>query len=715
MRSEDRRRAKAVIAAIALGALALGAGEPALAAPPTTPRPIMAQATRAEPAGQSQPNAQLARPGSGASIVRYAVPKRACARPTRERLSCDEIKLVPAAKGTHGALAYTTPAYSRGPKGGFTPADLATAYRYNAWARVNQTVAVVDAYDDPKALADLNAFDAHYGLPRETTTTFHKVNQNGAASPLPAHDAGWAGEIALDIETVRAVCHRCRILLVEAASPSATNLARAVNTAARLHATEITNSYGGPEDPSAPASVAAAYNHPGIVITAASGDHGWYDWDYANEGDVGWSDNAPNTPAAYPTVVSVGGTKLTLNADGTRHAEEVWNENGRHDQYGLSGGQFWGAQGASGGGCSTLYSAPAWQAAVAGYANTGCSRKRLVGDVAALADPETGFDIYDSYGSRGWVTAGGTSLSSPLVAAMWALAGGSGGVRYPAQSLYDNLRFRPSTKYDVTVGSNSFCGGDTAASCSSALVAETGTPPTGNPNNLANGNPFYQDGWAGLLDCGYKTDGSENTLAPNTQCNAVAGYDGPSGVGTPNGLNLFRPTRPSVTVRRPAVLKLNSTQTWSATRFIDPVPGGKATSYRWTWGDGTTSVTTGATTSHRFTRAGAHRVTVAVTDNYRQTGSATATITVGVRPTAVITGPTKLRAGARTTWSGRRSVDRNSGGRIVSWRWTLGRVKVGSTSKLTHKFAKRGTKTLTLTVTDNTGLRTSRSRTIRVR
>lgn len=628
-------------------------------------------------------------------------------------MACTAIQLVPSARTAPGAKAYVTPAYATGPKGGFTPADLASAYGYNPAAPVSQTVAIVDAYDDPYALQELNAFDAQYGLPAETSTSLRKVNQNGNSSPLPSADAGWAGEIALDLQAVRAVCNHCKILLVEANAPSGANLAAGVNTAARLGANEISNSYGGPENPNAAAAVAAAYDHPGIVITASTGDHGWYDWDFANDGSDGASDNAPNTPSAYPTVVAVGGTALGLNANGTRQEEDVWNENGADDQAGMDPYLGWtGAQGASGGGCSGIYSAPAWQAGASGYANTGCGSKRLAGDVAALADPYTGFDVYSHY-SGGWGTTGGTSLSSPLIAAMWALAGGAHGAKYPAQTLYDNLRLRPGSIYDVTIGGNSFCAGDTAANCSAALQAKT-DPPTGNPNNLGNGNPFYANGWAGLLDCGYPYNGGSGTIAANTQCNAVGGYDGPSGVGTPQGLNLFRRTNPTIAIGRPAALKLNAAQTWSATNFADPVPGATATHYAWNWGDGTATSTSSASTSHTFTSAGTHKVTLTVTDNLNQTGSSSMTITVGVPPTAVIGGPTSVRINQSYTWTSAKSVDKNTGGSITSRTWKLGNTKVGTATTWSHKFTGTGKKTLTLVIVDNTGLRTTKSITVTV-
>jgi PKD repeat protein len=693
----------------AVTAAALGVSATAVARP--APSGGSHVTTAAHGAAAPTAGAQLSGPRG---TVRYAVAKRMCRPASRTTKSCMAIRLVPAQPGTRGAKAYVMPAYTTGPAGGFTPADLASAYGINPASSTggSQTVAIVDAYDDPHAVSELNAFDAHYGLPAETSTSFRKVNQNGGTSPLPVANSGWAGEIALDIQSVRAVCNHCKILLVEANSASNADLATAVNSAAQLHATEISNSYGGPEDPSAPASNAAAYNHPGIVITASTGDHGWYDWDFANDGANGASDNAPNTPSAYPTVVAVGGTALALNADGTRSEEDVWNENGPDDQNGLNPFLGWmGDQGATGGGCSFIYSAPDWQASVAGYANTGCGSNRLAGDVAALADPYTGFDV-NIAGS--WATVGGTSLASPLVAGMWALAGGAGGVRYPAQSLYDHLKWTPSAVYDVTVGGNSFCGGDGATGCSAALAAET-SPATGNPNNLINGNPFYTNGWAGLLDCGYDYNGSETTIAANTQCNATTGYDGPSGVGTPNGVGLFKPMIPKISLSGPALIKLNAAATFNAVNFSDPIPGSSAASYHWSWGDGTpTTVTSTPTAAHTYTVKGSYTVRLTVVDSFGRTSlPASKKYTLGYPPSVAISGWTTVRVNTTHTWYGKAS-DRNTGGKIVAWTWRIGTTIVGSKSSLSHKFTRTGSYQLSLTVTDNSGLRATKTITITV-
>jgi|HubBroStandDraft_2_1064218.scaffolds.fasta_scaffold00101_8 hypothetical protein len=505
--------------------------------------------------------------------------------------TCFALVRVPAASATPtaaGAAPYRVNdgASSSGPAGGLTPAQLASAYGYEPAGAVNgQTVAIVDAYDDPSIESDLATFDSEYGLPACTKTNgcFTKVGQTGSEESLPEADtSGWSVEISLDAETVHAVCQSCKILLVEANETSDSSLAEAVNEAVSLGATEVSNSYGGPEE-GIQAEEQAAYNHPGVVIAAAAGDDGYDDWDYID--DKGQAAEMPNTPASLPSVVAVGGTSLELNANGTRANEKVWNNDGPGDELGFPKGFV------SGGGCSTLFAAPPWQLSTLGYTATGCGNRRLATDVAAVADPYTGFDIYDSYdcGSeceaygigkgKDWVTIGGTSLATPLITSLYALAGGSGGVPYPALTLYGHL-YQGSSLYDVTEGGNGYCDAESLATC-------------GKPNLTY-----------GRVDC-------EGT----TSCNAAPGYDGPSGVGTPNGLGAFTPMFPTAVITAPNLPTVGSGQSFSANRSSDPYPGGSIVGYSWNWGDGTADSSLQAPT-HTYASPGSYTVTLTVTDSY---------------------------------------------------------------------------------------------------
>jgi hypothetical protein len=464
--------------------------------------------------------ATVATPAQATGTRTVWVQKHLCRAPGKGHASCLAVKLVrkivPNDSTLQPAGVRPNTIQHPGPAGGYSPTDLAAMYGVNASAATTQTVAIVDAYNDPNVTSDLNAFDAQYGLPAETATSFKVVNQSGNASPLPPNDAGWAGEITLDVQAVRGLCHKCKIILVEATSNSFANLSTGVNTAVTLGAKIVSNSYGGPEAGSG--SLAAAYNHPNVAITASTGDDGMYDWDNFNEG--GTSANMPQVPAAFNTVIAVSGTSLYQNPDGTRQSEQVWNENGPADIWGFNLGS---ALGAAGGGCSKLYTPRAWQSTAAGYKQLGCAGKRSVTDIAAIADPYTGYDIYDTFQSSGWQTFGGTSLASPVIAALIGLAGGPHGVSYPAQTMYQHFAAdAASTLYDVSLGGTGLCG--------NAISPQSCYASAGNPNTLG----------AGIVDCAFNATGT--TIKANRfSCQARPGYDGASGVGTPNGLGAFIP------------------------------------------------------------------------------------------------------------------------------------------------------------------------------
>src|SRR3954462_12665752 len=333
---------------------------------------------------------------------------------------------------------------------GYGPADLQSAYNVASAAAAaggGQTVAIVDAYDDSTAEADLATYRSTYALPPCTTANgcFKKVNQNGVQGSYPSNNQGWGLEVSLDLDMVSAVCPKCHVLLVEATSNANSNLYAAVDTAARLGATEISNSYGGSESSSDPSSN-VHYNHPGIPITVSSGDSG-YGVEY---------------PAASPYVTAVGGTTLNHASNARGWTESVWN--------------------GAGSGCSAYEPKQSWQT------DSGCAR-RTVADVSAVADPNTGVNVYDSNCSglasllgncfKGWGKVGGTSASAPIIASVYALAGNG------ASLTYGSFPYSHATALnDVKAGSNGSCGG---------------------------------------------TD----------LCTGVAGYDGPTGVGTPNGTGAF--------------------------------------------------------------------------------------------------------------------------------------------------------------------------------
>ncbi len=287
---------------------------------------------------------------------------------------------------------------------GLHPADLQSAYALPV-QNAGGVVAVVDAYDDPTAEADLAVYRTAFGLPPCTSTNgcFAKLNQAGRNGPYPAINAGWSEEISLDLDMVSAICPNCKILLVEANSPSFDDLGAGVDAAAALAPLAISNSYYGPEWPGE-LSEDAHYRHPGIAITVSAGDQ-----------------PSPFYPAASPYVTAVGGTSLA-------RAGAAWNETPW--PYGASG-------------CSAYEPHPPWQR------NTGCSSRATV-DMAAIADPQTGVAMYDST-AGGWLVAGGTSVGAPLVAAAYALSANPQG---PAYSYAHRSGFNdiPPAGYDLPTG-----------------------------------------------------------------------------------------------------------------------------------------------------------------------------------------------------------------------------------------------------------------------
>jgi N-acetylneuraminic acid mutarotase len=364
-----------------------------------------------------------------------------CSDPAPGQYSCMALRRTDI-KQTKGLRTTGDPA-------GLGAADLQDAYGLPADGGEGQTIAIVDAYDDPTAEEDLAVYRAQYGLPPCTTDNgcFTKVDQRGGTD-YPTPDSGWAGEISLDLDMVSAAAPEAHILLVEADSAYGDDLGAAVDTAVALGAKYVSNSYGTGYDSGsgeAPFQLTDThYNHPGVVITASSGDDAY----------------GVSYPAASPYVTSVGGTSLVKDDSARGWSESVWYDAGNH----------WGP----GSGCSVQQPKPAFQT------DTGCDT-RAVADVSAVADPDTGPAVYQTYGGSGWNVIGGTSAAAPLIAGVYAAAGTPVADTYPNSYPYHNA--------------------------------------------------------AGLNDV---TKGANGTCTPDYLCTAGPGYDGPTGLGTPNGLAAFR-------------------------------------------------------------------------------------------------------------------------------------------------------------------------------
>jgi hypothetical protein len=367
-------------------------------------------------------------PGHGRAVGHRVA--RVCNAPAPGEAACDSYR-----RDAVDSAGNVVPDASSVPANSLKPADIKSAYNLAATSGGGRTVAIVDAYDDPYAERDLGVYRQQFGLGACTTANgcFKKVSQTGSTRSLPRANASWGQEISLDLDMVSAACPGCKILLVEATSPSFANLATAVRYAlGQPGVIAVSNSYGGSDN----TGYATYFNKSGVAITASSGDNGY----------------GVEAPASYPNVVAVGGTSLRPDTNTTRG----WTETAWQD---------------AGSGCSTLNS-PAWT-----QTGTGCAKKATA-DVSAVADPATGVAVYDTYGSSGWLVFGGTSVASPIIASVYALAndfGTSAGAYTWAHT---------SSLNDVTTGFNGSCGG-------------------------------------------------------SSLCTAGAGWDGPTGLGTPNGLGAF--------------------------------------------------------------------------------------------------------------------------------------------------------------------------------
>ena len=359
--------------------------------------------------------------------------KRVCATPrSADIASCSSKVLV----NSRGVVPHSTTLATTAK----TPAQLKSAYKLTGTSSGGRTVAVVDAYGYPNLARDLATYRSHFGLPACTTGSgcLTVVNQIGGTS-LPQFRKGWAGEQALDVDAVSAICPDCKILVVQATSASIANLGTAVNTAAKRGVAAISNSYGGGD--LSDARYGSYYKHPGIAVTASTGDDGY---------------QGASFPASSSYVTAVGGTTLTKASNARGWSETAW--------YG------------AGSGCSTKNKA---LAAAASY-GTGCS-KRAIADVSAAADPDNGgMAVYWPTSKTGstWAQVGGTSESAPIIASVYALSRNTSG--YANATPYSH----PGNLFDVTSGSNGFC-------------------------------------------------------SPTQWCHARNGWDGPTGLGTPNGTGAF--------------------------------------------------------------------------------------------------------------------------------------------------------------------------------
>jgi len=365
-----------------------------------------------------------------------------------------------------------------------TPAYLQQAYdltELSANSGAGDVVAIVDAYNDPSAESDLATYRAEFGLPACTTANgcFRKVNQEGGSS-YPSADTGWDLEISLDEDAVSAFCPLCHILLVEANSDSASDLALAQTQADALGAQQISDSWGLMQA----TPLTGTFTFPGVATVAASGDSGYL------------GPNEDQFPAALADVTAAGGTTLLSSSSTRGFVESAWD--------------------GTGSGCATDVVKPAWQD------DSGCAG-RSYNDLSADGDPNTGLLVYDT-GYGGWVQVGGTSLSSPLVAAYYALVGAQANAATSAWAYA-----HAGSLNDIISGAN--------GTCLSAI---------------------------------------------SYICKAGVGYDGPTGVGSISGAVAVG--APGIAGPSSTAGYVVSTTATSATLSSGLYPNGLSSSYHWEYG-----------------------------------------------------------------------------------------------------------------------------------
>ncbi len=319
---------------------------------------------------------------------------------------------------------------------GYQPDDLQEAYNIPATGGDGQTIGIVVAMNNPNAEQDLGVYRSTFGLPACSSASgcLRFAGQAGS-NALPRADEAWGEEVSIDLDMASAVCPQCHLLVVEASSPDIDDLTASVATAVRLGATVVSNSYTTPET-AVVASQDSKWNFPGVPIVAGAGDNGY---------GVGW-------PASSSHVTAVGGTTLLPILNDLFFLELAW--------------------GKTGSGCSAYIAKPSWQHDI-------FCKRRTVNDVAAIADPVPGVSVYDTYfanhANQGWNVFGGTSVSAPIVAGMYALAGNGAGT-VGASRAYANA----GSLNNIILGANALC---LTYLCTSGL-GYSGPTGNGSPNGV---------------------------------------------------------------------------------------------------------------------------------------------------------------------------------------------------------------------------------------
>jgi hypothetical protein len=535
------------------------------------------------------------------------------------------------------------------PSGGYSPAQLRQAYGFNQISfgsikgdGTGQTIALIDAYDDPNIAGDLAAFDSALGIP--APPSFKKVNQTGGMS-YPTVDANWGLETSLDVEWAHGMAPGANILLVEANTPSITDLFAAVDYARNQPGVSVVSMSWGARESSGEASFDSRFStpsgHAGVTFVASSGDSG--------------SSGAPEFPSVAPQVLSVGGTYIQLDSSGNYQSETGWS--------------------GSGGGISVTETQPGYQKGVV----TQSSTMRTTPDVAYNAG--SSMAVYDSLVYPGWINVGGTSAGAPQWAALVAIAdqgralSGQSSLDGYTQTLPKLYQLPQSDFHDLTSGSN----GGYSATTGYDLVTGRGTP------------------YANLVVAGL-------TGAPPSNSGPPVSSSPPSNPGPPSssGPSLAAPASatPNPVTGISTTLRVlgadpagESTLTYTWTVMSEPA-GATAPTYS---GNGTNAA---KSTTATFFQAGNYTFQVTLRDASGSTTTSNVNVTVNQTFTSIRVSPgggTVMENGSQQfTATTRDQFGQAMAAQPGSFTWSLGAGSVGTLSStgLYQASATTGTATI---------------------
>jgi PKD repeat protein len=600
-----------------------------------------------------------------------------------------------------------------------TPAYLEQAYDLTALSQTggsSDTVAIIDAYNDPNAASDLATYRSAYVLPACTTSNgcFRQVNETGGTS-LPSANADWEQEESLDLDAVSALCPNCHILLVEASSSSSSDLDQAMQEAKTLGANQISDSW----TVTSTTRISGTYTFAGVATVAATGDAGYV---APNQNGV----EQDNYPAAFPGVTAAGGTDLTPGSSASNargFSESAWSLGGS--------------------GCDLQVAKPTWQT------DTGCTG-RSYADLSADADPSTGLEIYDS-GNGGWELVGGTSLATPLIAAYYAITGVSNSSSHWAYGDSGLLN-------DIVSGSNGTCASGISYICNAGVgfdgptgvgsisgAVVSGAPGIGGPAIISgSSNTYtaavrsrgatidggvYPNGLSTTWWIQYGTTTSYGSQTPAASAGSgtapvsVTGYLSQLASATPYHYRLVAENSAGTTYGYDFTFTTSASSPTTPTAAFTPTSGtttpgssvsfnaagstdtnATITDYRWDFGDGTThDAGTSATASHTYASPGTYNATLIVTNNKNpgQSDSITHVIMVDAPQASFTVSPTLPAPGSQVSFNGSGSSDPE--GTISSYSWTFGDGATSTSENPTHTYSTRATYQVALTVTNNLG------------